>query len=114
MLFFTVARCRACLLGSVLAYSATVANMSARVDSWPLMLPVWVVVVSMLCVSPIGWFGLGCSGMGLFWVCSSDPVLILLLGVRLRIPIRTLLLFLLCVFRGWLVLGLLVLFLGGF
>jgi hypothetical protein len=35
-----------------------VLNMSARVDSWPLMLPVWVVVVSMFGVSPIGWFGL--------------------------------------------------------
>lgn len=53
-----LARCRACLFGSVLAYRATVLNMSARVDSWPLMLPVWVCVVSMFGVSPIGCFGL--------------------------------------------------------
>lgn len=70
MALFTVARCSSGLLGSVLAYSATVANMSARVDSWPLMLPVWVVVVSMFCVSPIGWFGLlgDFVGFGFFGV----------------------------------------------
>ena len=53
MVLFTVARCNACLFGSVLAYRAMVLNMSARVDSWPLMLPVWVVVVSILCVFPL-------------------------------------------------------------
>jgi hypothetical protein len=53
-----------------------VLNMSARVDSWPLMLPVWVVVVSMFGVSPICWFcllgdfvGLGFVGVRL--VCRS-------------------------------------------
>ena len=87
-------------------------NMSARVDSWPLMLPVWVAVVSMLCVSPIGWFGLGCSEMGLIWVCSLGLVLRLLLDVLLRIPTRKPVLFLACVFRGRLLLVLLVLFFG--
>jgi hypothetical protein len=54
-----------------------VLNMSARVDSWPLMLPVWVcVVVSMFGVSPICWFGLlgdfvGLGFVGVRLVCRS-------------------------------------------
>jgi hypothetical protein len=53
-----------------------VLNMSARVDSWPVIWPVWVCVVSMFGVSPICWFCLlgdfvGLGFVGVLIVCRS-------------------------------------------